>query len=94
MIIWRFVGTPLKARIDYEPADTFGERLQTLVARFIVENPSLRPNVCYVSARAKLFLERTGIMLKHQTLLAENEVILGFIEKGGDSDRINERSIA
>lgn len=91
MIIWRFVGTPIKAKIDYEPADTFGERLQTLVARFIVSNPGLRPNVCYVSAQAKLSL--TGIMLKHQTLLAENEVILGFIEKGGDSDRISERSV-
>lgn len=92
MIVWHFVGTPLKAKIDYEPADTFGERLQILVARFIVENPGLRPNVCYVSARAPFL--KAGIPLKHQTLLTENEVIIGRIEKGGDSDRISERSIS
>ena len=95
MIIWRWVGTPLKAKIDYEPADTFGERLQTLVARFIVSNPGLRPNVCYVSPRAKVVLPtKTGITLRHQTLLTENEVILGLAEEvESDNDRISQRAV-
>jgi len=92
MRIWRFVVGPELIEVPYGLG--FANRLESKLTEF-ADKYGFYPNVCYVSLRCENEWNLDGVVLKYQTLLNDNEVLIGCEEIGElkDDIRIDERSI-
>ena len=98
MRLYRFVVGPEKVRVPYDPVETFRDRLVLPLTRFREEHGQ-EPNRCYVgmSFPDSLPAPMGQVSFRRQTLLAENEVLIGVeIETqlgGGDHEWFIERAV-